>query len=181
MRDTVDQPCHSPVKINPRGPTACVCAVSEIDRIRWMSMFIPPSTKCVSSIPTGARLFIYQGVLSVLQQHETTLPLGEMRQRRGMSRKRVAAGRKLFAVPAEPTAAREPATHRCSRGASGGKRWRVSPQVVGHARAASYQKQQGEVYRALLQTLSTICFPAPEAVAPALDGHVARVSVAYRR
>ncbi|EKT5057801.1 DNA mismatch repair endonuclease MutL [Salmonella enterica] len=81
---------------------------------------------------------------------------------------RIAAGRNHFAVPAEPTAAREPATPRYSGGASGGNGGRQSAGGWPHAQPG-YQKQQGEVYRALLQTPTTS--PAPEPVAPALDGH----------
>ncbi|EMV9822538.1 DNA mismatch repair endonuclease MutL [Salmonella enterica] len=81
--------------------------------------------------------FIYQGVLSVLQQQtETALPLEEIAPApRHVPENRIAAGRNHFAVPAEP----------------------------------GYQKQQGEVYRTLLQTPTAS--PAPESVTPALDGH----------
>lgn len=72
--------------------------------------------------------FIYQGVLSVLQQQtETTLPLEEIAPApRHVPENRIAAGRNHFAVPAEPTAAREPATPRYSGGASGGNGGRQS-------------------------------------------------------
>lgn len=114
--------------------------------------------------------FIYQGVLSVLQQQtETALPLEEIAPApRHVPENRIAAGRNHFAVPAEPTAAREPATPRYSGGASGGNGGRQSAGGWPHAQPG-YQKQQGEVYRALLQTPTTS--PAPEPVTPALDGH----------
>lgn len=114
--------------------------------------------------------FIYQGVLSVLQQQtETTLPLEEIAPApRHVPENRIAAGRNHFAVPAEPTAAREPATPRYSGGASGGNGGRQTAGGWPHAQPG-YQKQQGEVYRALLQTPTTS--PVPEPVAPALDGH----------
>ncbi|TGD25973.1 DNA mismatch repair protein MutL, partial [Salmonella enterica subsp. enterica serovar Poona] len=60
---------------------------------------------------------------------------------------------------------------RYSGGASGGNGGRQSAGSWPHA-PPGYQKQQGEVYRALLQTPTTS--PAPEPVAPALDGHSQR-------
>ncbi|SUG35273.1 DNA mismatch repair protein MutL [Salmonella enterica subsp. arizonae] len=67
-----------------------------------------------------------------------------------------------------PTAAREPATPRYSGGASGGSGGRQSVGGWSHAQPG-YQKQQGEVYRALLQTPAASSTPEP--VAPVLDGH----------
>lgn len=108
--------------------------------------------------------------MSVLQQQtETTLPLEEIPPApRHIPENRVAAGRNHFAEPAMPAAAREPVTPRYSGSASGGGR-----QSVGgwpHAQTG-YQKQQGEVYRALLQTPAASPGPTPEPAAPALDGH----------
>ncbi|ELT2853869.1 DNA mismatch repair endonuclease MutL [Salmonella enterica] len=69
--------------------------------------------------------FIYQGVLSVLQQQtETTLPLEDIAPApRHVPENRIAAGRNHFAVPAEPTAAREPATEA------------VAPALDGHSQS----------------------------------------------
>jgi len=111
--------------------------------------------------------FIYQGVLSVLQQQaEPTLPLREVEPApRPIPENRVAAGRNQFA---EPAVAREPAAPRF---ASGGAAPRASGASYPHAQPG-YQKQAGAVYRTLLDT------PAPaqktEDVAPAastLVGH----------
>ncbi|ASG77712.1 N-acetylmuramoyl-L-alanine amidase AmiB [Salmonella enterica subsp. diarizonae serovar 50:k:z str. MZ0080] len=109
-------------------------------------------------------------VLSVLQQQtETTLPLEDIAPApRHVPENRIAAGRNHFAEPAVSAAAREPATPRYSGGASGGSGGRQSAGGWPHAQPG-YQKQQGEVYRALLQTPATS--PTPEPVAPALDGH----------
>lgn len=115
--------------------------------------------------------FIYQGVLSVLQQQlETPLPLAEDDEPtpRPIPENRVAAGRNHFA---EPAVAREPATPRYS-----------SPSPVSHTgRQATaqwpqaqpgYQKQEGEVYRQLLQTPAVVQKKQrPDAVEPALAGH----------
>ncbi len=107
--------------------------------------------------------FIYQGVLSVLQQQaDPTLPLSNVEPApRPIPENRVAAGKNQFA---EPAVAREPAAPRF---ASGGSASRTSG-----ATQPGYQKQAGAVYRTLLDT------PAPaqktEDVAPAtstLVGH----------
>ena len=96
--------------------------------------------------------FIYQGVLSVLQQQlETPLPLADDDEPapRHIPENRVAAGRNHFA---EPAPAREPATPRYSAsagaGSSGGRQTGAS---WPHAQPG-YQKQQGEIYQQLLQT-----------------------------
>ncbi|VEB51159.1 DNA mismatch repair protein MutL [Salmonella enterica subsp. enterica] len=112
------------------------CCIWRLTRIRWMSMFIPPSTKCVFINPGWCTTFIYQGVLSVLQQQtETTLPLEEIAPApRHVPGKTVSPpGGNHFAVPAEPTAAREPATPRYSCGASGGNGGRQSAGGWPHA------------------------------------------------
>ena len=113
--------------------------------------------------------FIYQGVLSVLQQ-QLNAPLAEEHEaepvRPTVPENRVAAGGNHFAQPA---AAREPAAPRYSSeaprpssgaAAAGAARWP-------HAQPG-YQKQQGALYRQLLET------PAVErkssAPAPAADG-----------
>ncbi len=108
--------------------------------------------------------FIYQGVLSVLQQQlETPLPLDDEPQPapRAIPENRVAAGRNHFAEPAarEPVA---PALHSCAsiRQSSGCPWPNAQP---------GYQKQQGEVYRQLLQTPAPMQKPkAPEPQEPAL-------------
>ncbi|KLV46723.1 DNA mismatch repair endonuclease MutL [Citrobacter sp. MGH100] len=101
--------------------------------------------------------FIYQGVLSVLQQQlETSLPLADDNEPapRHIPESRVAAGRNHFA---EPTPAREPATPRYSASTGAGS----SSSGAGRQAASwphaqpGYQKQQGEIYQRLLQT------PAP--------------------
>ena len=101
--------------------------------------------------------FIYQGVLSVLQQQlETSLPLADDNEPapRHIPENRVAAGRNHFA---EPTPAREPATPRYSASTGAGS----SSSGAGRQAASwphaqpGYQKQQGEIYQRLLQT------PAP--------------------
>ncbi|HAT3644494.1 DNA mismatch repair endonuclease MutL [Raoultella ornithinolytica] len=113
--------------------------------------------------------FIYQGVLSVLQQ-QLNAPLAEEHEaepvRPTVPENRVAAGGNHFAQPA---AAREPAAPRYSSEAP-----RPSPGAAAagadswpHAQPG-YQKQQGALYRQLLET------PAVErkssAPAPAADG-----------
>lgn len=94
--------------------------------------------------------FIYQGVLSVLQQQaEPSLPLSEeVPAPRQIPENRIAAGRNQFA---EPAVAREPAAPRFS---SGGSASRASGANYPHAQPG-YQKQAGAVYRTLLDT------PAP--------------------
>ncbi len=96
--------------------------------------------------------FIYQGVLSVLQQ-QLDAPLAEKDDPpapRQMPENRIAAGGNQFARPAE---AREPATRFsitpsrepvASSGKPGGASWP-------HAQPG-YQKQQGALYRQLLDT-----------------------------
>lgn len=113
--------------------------------------------------------FIYQGVLSVLQQ-QLNAPLAEEHEaepvRPTVPENRVAAGGNHFAQPA---AAREPAAPRNSSEAP-----RPSPGAAAAGAASwphaqpGYQKQQGALYRQLLET------PAVErkssAPAPAADG-----------
>lgn len=113
--------------------------------------------------------FIYQGVLSVLQQ-QLNAPLAEEHEaepvRPTVPENRVAAGANHFAQPA---AAREPAAPRYSSEAP-----RPSPGAAAAGAASwphaqpGYQKQQGALYRQLLET------PAVErkssAPAPAADG-----------
>ncbi|HDH7835713.1 TPA: DNA mismatch repair endonuclease MutL [Raoultella ornithinolytica] len=113
--------------------------------------------------------FIYQGVLSVLQQQLNALLAEEHEAepvRPTVPENRVAAGGNHFAQPA---AAREPAAPRYSSEAP-----RPSPGAAAAGAASwphaqpGYQKQQGALYRQLLET------PAVErkssAPAPAADG-----------
>ena len=114
--------------------------------------------------------FIYQGVLSVLQQQiETPLPLSEEPAPRALPENRVAAGRNQFA---EPLIAREPPAPRVSTPSSGGARSNTAGAQPWPNAQPGYQKQQGALYRQLLET------PVVERknenvapVAPALDGH----------
>jgi len=94
--------------------------------------------------------FIYQGVLSVLQQQDDpALPLSEeISTARPIPENRVAAGRNQFA---EPAVAREPSAPRY---ASGGSTPRPTGANYPHAQPG-YQKQQGAVYRKLLDTPTT--------------------------
>ncbi|MDM2911025.1 DNA mismatch repair endonuclease MutL [Citrobacter sp. Cpo012] len=108
--------------------------------------------------------FIYQGVLSVLQQQlETPLPLADDDEPapRHIPENRVAAGRNHFA---EPAPAREPATPRYSASAgtgsgNSGGGGRQAGASWPHAQPG-YQKQQGEIYQQLMQT------PAPTRKTP---------------
>ncbi|POT57026.1 DNA mismatch repair endonuclease MutL [Citrobacter amalonaticus] len=117
--------------------------------------------------------FIYQGVLSVLQQQlASPLPL-ESDDEPATGRipeNRVAAGRNHFA---EPAIARESATPRYST-ASPGEQGHGGHQPAGtwpHAHPG-YQKKQGEVYRQLLKTPAPVHkAPMPEPIEPLLAGH----------
>ncbi|WP_336220621.1 DNA mismatch repair endonuclease MutL [Citrobacter amalonaticus] len=116
--------------------------------------------------------FIYQGVLSVLQQQlESPLPLeadGEPAPRQ-VPENRVAAGRNHFAEPAE---VREPTTPRyTSSPSTGNSASRPTSASWPHAQPG-YQKQQGEVYRQLLQTpVPAAKSSSPEPATSALAGH----------
>lgn len=104
--------------------------------------------------------FIYQGVLSVLQQQrETPLPLEDTPPApRAIPENRVAAGRNHFAEPAAPRYSPAPSAE------SGGRQAAPWPNAQ-----PGYQKQQGEVYRKLLQTPAPMQKPkAPEPQEPAL-------------
>ncbi|MEX3021928.1 DNA mismatch repair endonuclease MutL [Kluyvera sp. STS39-E] len=115
--------------------------------------------------------FIYQGVLSVLQQQlDTPLPLGDEDEPapRQLPENRIAAGRNQFA---EPAAAGEPAAPRYQTsagesspraGTGGGASWpNAQP---------GYQKQQGALYRQLLNTPVSRPEPSKPAVEN-LAGH----------
>ena len=109
--------------------------------------------------------FIYQGVLSVLQQQTApALPLAdEPTAPRPIPENRAAAGRNQFA---EPAVAREPAAPRYTGSAP-----RPTGANYPHAQPG-YQKQQGEKYRQLLETPAIK--PRAADVAPrteTLEGH----------
>ncbi|EOY5093757.1 DNA mismatch repair endonuclease MutL [Citrobacter amalonaticus] len=117
--------------------------------------------------------FIYQGVLSVLQQQlESPLPLeaeGEPAPRH-VPENRVAAGRNHFAEPAQ---AREPTAPRYASTPTAGSSAPCPTAASWPHAQPGYQKQQGEVYRQLLQTPThaTKSSPAPEPAVSALSGH----------
>lgn len=117
--------------------------------------------------------FIYQGVLSVLQQ-QLNAPLAEEHEaeplRPTVPENRVAAGGNHFAQPA---AAREPAAPRYSSEAP-----RPSPGAAAAGAASwphaqpGYQKQQGALYRQLLETPAVERkSSAPAPAAEGLSGH----------
>lgn len=111
--------------------------------------------------------FIYQGVLSVLQQQaaEPALPLeNEPAAPRPIPENRVAAGRNHFA---EPAVAREPASPRFS---SSGNVSRPTGANYPNAQPG-YQKQQGALYRKLLDTPAVERKAHVDTPAPSLDGH----------
>ena len=121
--------------------------------------------------------FIYQGVLSVLQQQlDATLPLTDEPAPRVLPENRVAAGRNQFA---EPRAAREPEAGSCSPSTGGGSSSGASSRTPASSDRGwpnaqpGYQKQQGALYQKLLET--PVVEPKVEkrapSSAPALDGH----------
>lgn len=121
--------------------------------------------------------FIYQGVLSVLQQQlDATLPLSDEPAPRVLPENRVAAGRNQFA---EPRAAREPEAGSYSSSSSGGSSSGASSRTPASSDRGwpnaqpGYQKQQGALYQKLLET--PVVEPKAEkrtpAATPALDGH----------
>lgn len=117
--------------------------------------------------------FIYQGVLSVLQQQTGNRLLNEetpaeVTQERWQPENRVASGRNQFSTPAPaPVAPRESAPHSSGGNASaGGQRQPLWPNA-----APAYQKQQGALYRQLLDTPSVSSGPALAQEPAALEGH----------
>jgi len=120
--------------------------------------------------------FIYQGVLSVLQQQlDATLPLPD-EPARVIPENRVAAGRNQFA---EPRAAREPEAGSYSSSSGSGSSSGASSRTPASSDRGwpnaqpGYQKQQGALYQKLLET--PVVEPKAEkrapAATPALDGH----------
>ena len=118
--------------------------------------------------------FIYQGVLSVLQQQlDAPLPLAEDNEPapRVLPENRVAAGRNQFA---EPAVAREPEMPRYQTPTGGSSAGRSSG---GGANGSwpnaqpGYQKQQGALYRQLLNTPEKTPEPVKAPAADNLAGH----------
>ncbi|WP_312312122.1 DNA mismatch repair endonuclease MutL [Atlantibacter sp.] len=114
--------------------------------------------------------FIYQGVLSVLQQQraEPALPLGQAEEDvvRWQPENRVAAGKNHFSQPAveKPASAQRAPSASSGSGRSSGGAW---PNAQ-----ADYQKQQGVLYRKLLETPEASGEARPaKAPSPALEGH----------
>lgn len=132
--------------------------------------------------------FIYQGVVSVLQQQAANpLSLNEPAEDapRFQPENRVAAGKNQFADPAprERVSARENDAPRYSSGgaSAGSNAGRSAASNGGWPHATpGYQKQQGALYKQLLETPAVTPPPAAPSVtsarevmpsAPALDGH----------
>lgn len=124
--------------------------------------------------------FIYQGVLSVLQARQTgALALETEETPRWQPENRVAAGKNHFAEPT-PAAAKERAAPEYPAASSG-----AAPRASGGGGAAKgggaswphaapgYQKQQGALYRQLLETPQTEnkASSTPAVMQPALEGH----------
>ncbi len=111
--------------------------------------------------------FIYQGVLSVLQQQmDAPLPLLEEVEEpapRTLPENRVAAGRNHFA---EPAVAREPAAPSYSSSSGGGSRNESWPNAQ-----PGYQKQRGALYKQLLETPVAERKPIMPAAPESLSGH----------
>lgn len=111
--------------------------------------------------------FIYQGVLSVLQQQmDAPLPLAEEDEEpaaRALPENRIAAGRNHFA---EPAVAREPAAPRYSSSSGGSPRQESWPNAQ-----PGYQKQQGALYKQLLETPVAERKPIMPAAPENLAGH----------
>ncbi|MRS90446.1 DNA mismatch repair endonuclease MutL [Enterobacteriaceae bacterium RIT714] len=111
--------------------------------------------------------FIYQGVLSVLQQQaEPTLPLeDETLAVRTVPENRIAAGRNQFA---EPAVARQPDAPRYATATHTST---PRPTGANYPHAPTYQKQQGALYGKLLDTPAVERKENVAQSAPALDGH----------
>ena len=118
--------------------------------------------------------FIYQGVLSVLQQQKESLqipvegvaPISTPRQ----PENRAAAGRNQFATPAVTRTASAPEPRSASPASGTGRS--SAPPLWPHA-TPGYQKQQGALYQQLLATPETTEALHARAEEPvALDGHL---------
>ncbi|WP_299998941.1 DNA mismatch repair endonuclease MutL [uncultured Cedecea sp.] len=115
--------------------------------------------------------FIYQGVLSVLQQQKESAQLSVEGITPASTARppenRQAAGRNQFATPPVTRSVPEPAP----RGVSSAGRSGTAP-LWPHA-TPGYQKQQGALYQQLLSTPDTTPVPPARAEEPAaLDGHL---------
>ena len=114
--------------------------------------------------------FIYQGVLSVLQQQaDAPLPLADSEETpapRSLPENRAAAGRNHFA---QPQSVKEPETPRYEASGSGAAR---QGQSVSWPNAQpGYQKQQGALYKKLLETPAAPTRPAAKPAPEVLEGH----------
>lgn len=117
--------------------------------------------------------FIYQGVLSVLQQQKEPEPLFAAEippaNTTRAPENRVAAGRNQFATPAVP---REPSVVETRSSTLASSERRAPPPLWPHA-TPGYQKQQGALYQQLMATPSAPKAPLPRVEEPvALDGHL---------
>ncbi len=122
--------------------------------------------------------FIYQGVLSALQQAMApeVLPDTGTPAAAWQPENRAAAGRNQFAEPASPASAtaREPKSSYSGGGSTGGNQ--ASASTAGGASwpnaAPNYQKQQGALYRQLMDApAAREPTPPKPAQSPALAGH----------
>jgi DNA mismatch repair protein MutL len=115
--------------------------------------------------------FIYQGVLSVLQQQSENLLLNEdtpaeVTRERWQPENRVASGRNQFSTPSPAAAApREPVSP-ASGSSAGGQRQPLWPNA-----APAWQKQQGALYRQLLDTPVAPAAAHRAEEPEALEGH----------
>ncbi len=117
--------------------------------------------------------FIYQGVLSVLQQQSENRLLNEetpteVAQQRWQPENRVASGRNQFSTPAQTAVAPRESTAQSSGSSSGAGSQR---QPLWPNAAPAYQKQQGALYRQLLDTPSAASVAHRAEEPAALEGH----------
>lgn len=118
--------------------------------------------------------FIYQGVVTVLQpQQEAVLPISDSSETeavRWQPENRVAAGKNHFSGP---VVARERAAPSHASGGDGASRQATGAGWPGAQ--PGYQKQQGALYRKLMETPPAVQTPQPEVAtpSPALKAHAA--------
>lgn len=118
--------------------------------------------------------FIYQGVLSVLQQQQEPAQLSvegtpAVSPARPLEN-RQAAGRNQFATPPVTKSSSAPESRSVSSAAGAGRS--SAPPLWPHA-VPGYQKQQGALYQQLLATPDTTVAPPARVEEPAaLDGHL---------
>lgn len=118
--------------------------------------------------------FIYQGVLSVLQQQNENRLLQEkttteVTQERWQPENRVASGRNQFASPAQAPVPRESVSR--SPSGSGSERQSHAATPAWPNATPGYQKQQGALYRQLLDTPVDVTENKRVQEPDALDGH----------